>query len=340
MKRIVTLGEIMVRFSPPRPKTLKQSNQLDVYYGGAEANVAVALSNLENEAVFLTALPDNAIGDAVISFLKGEGVDTSAIVRDEKRVGTYLVEEGTAQRPTKVTYDRSYSSFSTLDSTQIDWDAVFHHTDILHTTGITLALTDHTRELAYEAVEEAKKRDILVSFDFNYRSKLWSYEQAKQSILQILPYVDICFGSELDLINILERKSSGLSNINEQAPIDLNLYQSFLQDYQIEWMVTSVRQPETNTHHSLFGTAVNQAGQQFLSPEYDFEIVDRVGGGDAFAAGFLDKFRKNESDVQDAINFAAGMGVLQHSVPGDAFVLTREDVEGFIKSQKGTGVIR
>ncbi|RKD76330.1 2-dehydro-3-deoxygluconokinase [Sinobaca qinghaiensis] len=331
MDRIVTLGEIMLRLSPPAPYKMKQSETLCAFYGGAEANVAVAFRNLGNSSTFLTALPDNTPGDAAIAYLNREGVDTSLIERTGRRLGIYYIEEGTAQRPASVTYDRAYSSFSEWIPGPLDWDSIFAEVDVLHTTGITLALGEAGFETAELVIKEAKKRGVQVSFDFNYRSKLWTKEQAKSAYEQILPYVDICFGSALDLTLTLQWPEE-----EEQR-----LFASFMKKYDITWFVTSRRTTLTNTHHQLEGTIQHKNGKTARSGVFEVNVVDRIGGGDAFAAGFLDQLsNQTESAMEEAVVFATATGVLQHTIKGDAFLLARQEVKNFMNSQRGSGVLR
>lgn len=331
MDRMVTLGEIMLRLSPPAPYKMKQSDTLCAFYGGAEANVAVAFRNLGNKASFLTALPNNTPGEAAISYLNRELVDTSFIERIGDRLGIYYIEEGTAQRPASVTYDRAHSSFAEWVPEQLNWDTVFAGADVLHTTGITLALGEQSFYTAELVIREAKKRGVQISFDFNYRSKLWTKEQAKRAYEQILPYVDICFGSVLDLTATLQWPA-------EEEKL---LFASFMQKYDITWFVTSRRTTLTNSHHQLEGTVQHKNGETAWSEVFEVSVVDRIGGGDAFAAGFLDQL-SDEADfkMEDAIAFASAAGVLQHTIKGDAFLLSRQEVNNFMSSQRGSGVLR
>lgn len=331
MNHIVTLGEIMLRLSPPAPYKMKQSETLCAFYGGAEANVAVAFRNLGNTASFLTALPANTPGEAAVAYLNREGVDTSYIARTGERLGIYFIEEGTAQRPASVTYDRTHSSFSEWTPEQLDWDAVFADMDVLHTTGITLALGEAGFYTAELVIKEAKKRGLQISFDFNYRSKLWSKAQAKAAYEKILPQVDICFGSVLDLTSTLQWP------VEDEQP----LFASFMHKYDITWFVTSRRTTLTNVHHQLEGTVQHKNGETARSGVFEVNVVDRIGGGDAFAAGFLDQLSDHKNfSAEDAIVFAVATGVLQHTVKGDAFLLSRQEVKNFIANQRGSGVLR
>ncbi|RKD76386.1 2-dehydro-3-deoxygluconokinase [Sinobaca qinghaiensis] len=331
MGRIVTLGELLIRLSPPGERTLKQTDQWNVYVGGAEMNVAVAFSSLGGDARTLTALPDNAVGGMALAALRKEGVDTSFIARQGSRVGLYFVEKGTSERPSKVTYDRAFSSFTGWTPENLVWDELFKGVDVLHTTGITLALGTTARQAALAVVKEASRRGIRISFDFNYRSKLWEINEAKQAFQEILPYVDICFGSSKDLTHILGYGKE------EQA----DLVTSFMKEYDIECFASMTRTTYSNTKHTLQASVMHKQKGTAYSPAFDVTIHDRIGGGDAYAAGLLYQLVHHAGRSQeDQIQFAAAAGVLAHSIDGDAFVLAKEDVEAFIQSQDGSGVVR
>lgn len=335
MKKIVTLGELMLRLTPPRGQPMKNAQSLNIYYGGAEANVATACSNLGNEAGFISTVPANPAGEAAIRFLNGEGVKTEHIHQTGERLGIYFVEEGTAERPMQVTYDRKFSSFSAWTGSDVDWDKAFMGTDIFHVTGVTLALNENCRMLALRAVHEAKAKNIKVSFDFNYRKKLWEIEEAKAAFEQILPFVDICFGSPKDIHYILGYPTEPKGQEYDQKDID-----AFMNDYQIEWFAISHRETFSNSHHRLSGSLLGRNGQTYTSPAFDVNVLDRIGGGDAFAAGLLDQLSFEQENNEKTITFAVATGVLQHTLHGDAFTLTRESVAQFLAAQSGTGVIR
>ncbi|WP_298783925.1 sugar kinase [uncultured Marinococcus sp.] len=336
MKKVVTVGELLMRLSPPSIKTIKQSDHLNFYYGGAEINVAVALSNLGSQSTVLTALPDNPLGEAAIAFLNKEGIDTSYIDIQGARLGTYFVENGTAERPSNVTYDRMFSSFSTWSPTSENWDSILDEVDILHITGITLALGENCRHNTKIILEEAKKRNINISFDFNYRSKLWSIDEARAAFEEVLPYITICFGNVSDLTDILKKAYSDTSTTKE---IDTII--GFLKEYNIKWFASTNRKVETNELHHLQGSLIHQNGDSVSSPAYCVHVCDRVGGGDAFAAGILHKINlQQHTMMQETINFATATGVLAHTLKGDSFILKQEDVEAYLEKQYGTDMKR
>ncbi|GEK59068.1 hypothetical protein CHL76_11285 [Marinococcus halophilus] len=337
MGKIMALGEMMMRFSPPGTETLKQHTSLETFYGGAEINVAVALSNLGTEAEVITALPDNPVGDAALAYLRKEGVQTGAVQREGNRLGTYFVEKGTAERPSKITYDRAYSSFSQWSPQETISDSWFQDCQILHISGITLAISREARETAYALAKKAKEHGVQISFDFNYRSKLWSIEQAREAFEYFLPMVDICFAGVKDLTNILNYNVSGDADGEEKA------YRAFMQDYGITWLASSRRRPFTNLQHQLSGLLLHASGGRAEAPVYDVSVYDRIGGGDAFSAGILHQILESpeaSKNMSEMITFAVAVGVLAHTVPGDAFCLPKEDVNAFLNSQQGSDIAR
>lgn len=337
MKKIMTLGEMMMRFSPLGVETIKQHSSLETFYGGAEINVAVALSNLGVDTEVITALPDNPLGDAALAYLQKEGVKTNAIQREGERIGTYFVERGTAERPSKITYDRAYSSFSQWSPSLSISNEWFEDCAILHISGITLAISQEARNTAYTLAQKAKENGVKISFDFNYRSKLWSIEQAKKAFEDFLPMVDICFVGVKDLTHILNYNSTNNADDTEE------MYLTFMKDYQITWLASSKRYPFTNLQHQLSGMLLHSSGERAEAPIFDVSIHDRIGGGDAFAAGVLHQLLEastETSNMYEIIKFAVAVGVLAHTVPGDAFCLSKEDVGAFLDNQNGSDINR
>ena len=191
MNRIITLGEIMLRLSPPGYERILQTESFDVKFGGGEANVAVSLANYGESAAFISAVPDNLLGQAAINSLRRYGVDTSHILRTGKRLGIYYLEKGASQRPSKVIYDRAGSSISEVSADEFDWDTIFSGADWFHFTGITPALSDSAAAVCLEAVKRAKANGLQVSCDLNYRKNLWSREKAGRVMESLMPYVDL-----------------------------------------------------------------------------------------------------------------------------------------------------
>ncbi|MGL4645733.1 MAG: PfkB family carbohydrate kinase, partial [Cetobacterium sp.] len=213
MSKIVTLGEIMLRLSTENNNRFIQSNTFRADYGGGEANVAVSLANFGIESEYVTKLPNNPLSDSIFRYLKANGVETKNIVLGGERLGTYYLEVGTSVRASSVIYDRKYSSFSTLDYSELKIEEILKDCKILHLSGITPALSENCKELTIKIMEKAKEMGVLISFDFNYRGKLWTLDEASPVLTSYLPYIDICFAGILDAKNIM--KLGNHSDLNE-----------------------------------------------------------------------------------------------------------------------------
>ena len=201
--KVVTMGEIMLRLTPPDYSKIERANNFLANYGGGEANVAVSLSHFGHNCYFLTKLPPNELGDGALRHLKGHGVNVDYVVRGSSTMGIYFLESGFGGRPGKVIYNRKHSAATRMEISEFDWEAIFKDATWFHLSGITLALSATTRNVALRALKEAKKYGVKVSFDFNYRSKLWTIEEAKQYYPLVMPYVDTLFASPYDLTEIL-----------------------------------------------------------------------------------------------------------------------------------------
>lgn len=198
MKKIVTMGEIMLRLSTPNNEKFIQADEFDINYGGGEANVAVSCANYGHNAEFVTAVPDNELGECAVASLRKYGVETCHIARCGERLGIYYLETGASIRPSKVVYDRAHSSITTATAKDFDFDAIFKDADWFHFTGITPAVSDSAAVLTEEALKVAKKHGVTVSVDLNFRKKLWSSEKAKKVMTNLMQYVDVCIGNEED----------------------------------------------------------------------------------------------------------------------------------------------
>lgn len=327
MSKIVTLGEVLLRLTPFNNQRLNQAGGFHAYYGGAEANVARSLSNFGHYVSCLTVLPSNDLGDAAEAHLKSGGIDTKWVLRSGKRIGSYYYEEGFSLRHAKVIYDRKYSSFLELPNQKINWDSIYSNVDLLHTTGITPAVSEEMKDFTLLAIKEAKKRNLQVSFDFNYRSKLWSVEEARQTFLEILPYVDVCFAGYKDFVYLLG--NDGPKEFDE-AVLE-RYYREFVEQYDIAYFSCTNRTVHSSSNNELEGYIFNK-GVLYKSKNFSFEIVDRIGGGDAFAAGVLHGVLVN-SNPKEAVEFGIGSSVLKHLVYGDHNQFNAEEVEEFLASE-------
>jgi len=327
MGKIITFGELMLRLTPRGKGRLNQATEFRAYYGGAEGNVAMSLSKFGHDAGFLSAFPENDIGDAAISHLAGAGVDIDWIFRQGERLGTYYYEEGYSLKQAKVIYDRDHSAIHNLPDMGLDWSAIYWNVDLLHITGITPALSTELKNLTLEAVKTAKDHGVKVSFDFNYRGKLWTADEAKETILTILPYVDICFAGYKDFVYLLGEE--GPQTFSEQKLAAF--YGNYANKYDISVFASTDRQTISATQNELQGY-VYQNDQLVSSKIYSFELLERIGGGDAFAAGILHGVLA-EMEPAETVEFGTAAGVLKHMVHGDHNQFAAEEVKQFLQNQ-------
>lgn len=332
MKKIVTLGEIMLRLSVESGERIFQTDQLTMHYGGAEANVAVSLSNFGHNVYLVSRVPDNPLGIAVERQLKSYGVHTDYLMKGGERLGTYYLETGVGQRSSQVTYDRKYSSFSMLKADEINWDEVFSGAELFHVSGITPALSPSLKEITLFSLQKAKEHGVLTSFDFNYRSKLWSQQEASNTIKTLLPYVDICSCGELDAIYILGIDQADFMSKEENLKY---YYSKITKMYpnirSISSTFRSVISASTNTLQGNYYTEGELYQSNILHIDH---IVDRVGGGDAFAAGILHGILEN-TPSQELISFATAASALKHTVHGDCNAFSVDEVVAFVNNGSG-----
>lgn len=351
--RVVTFGEVMVRIGTPDFQTFYQAlpGKLDFTFGGAEANVAVSLAMMGRETRFVSALPKNVLADACVRELRGFGVDTASIVRTEEgRMGIYFLETGANQRPSKVLYDRDDSVISITSAEAYDWVTVFADAHWLHVTGITPALTSLAAQSVLDAVKQAAEKGCIVSCDLNYRNKLWKWdtsmtqkELAGTTMRSILPFVDILIANEEDAKDVLGVHSdsdvtSGILDSEKYSETAAEIVREFP---NISVVATTLRESISASHNN-WGALLYDArtDSSYLAPLKEGRyspfpirnIVDRVGGGDAFSAGLIfalsDKeiTGSSENPMERALTFAVAASCLSHSIPGDYNYTTKEDV--------------
>ncbi len=330
MGKILTIGEIMLRLSTETGVRLSQASSFGVHYGGGEANVAVSLANYQHQVTFASKVPDNSLGEAVEKHLNAYGVNTDFLLKGGPRLGTYYLESGVSVRAANVIYDRALSSFSLMKKSEWDLEDLFAGAELFHISGITAALSDDWAALTLRLVQYAKDHKILVSFDINYRGKLWSQKRAGEVIQTILPYVDYCSAGEKDaiyLLGIAQKEAAGVDHYYQEMS---KLFPAIQVFYSTKRMVHSA------SFHELQGTLWKD-GQYFESANYQMDqIVDRVGGGDAFAGGVLHKLLEGSSG-QQIIDFGTAASVLKHTVHGDCDQFSVQEVESFLEN--GSGVI-
>jgi 2-dehydro-3-deoxygluconokinase len=325
--RIVTMGELMLRLSPPPGERLRDTQGFHLHLGGAEANVAVSLAQFGARASFVSVFPDNDLGDNAVAGLRRAGVDTKYILRRGKRMGIYFLEHGHGPRPSKVVYDRAHSGVSELAPGDIDWDQVLDAAHWFHWSGITPALGDPVAGCLKEGLQTARTKGVTVSVDLNYRKKLWSKEKAGRVMRDLMPYVDVLIGNEEDPQSVFGIHPDD-SDV-DKGKLSREGYRTLIRRLQSEFQVrkTAVTLRESISATENYWSACLFNGEEYLiSPRYHVWIHDRVGSGDAFAAGLIWSLLQGEED-QSALNFGVAAAVLKHTISGDFNLVTREEVE-------------
>ena len=323
--KIVTLGEIMLRLTPRGHARFVQAEGFSAFYGGAEANVAVALANWGEDAAFVSKVPAHAIGQAAVNALRRWGVDTRYILRGGERLGIYFSERGADRRSDYVVYDRANSAFAASLPEEYDWNAVFEGASLFHFTGITPALGERAAAVTEAACKAAKERGVAISCDVNYRSKLWGKEQACEVLGRLLRYADICIANENQA-----RSLFGLSEGKEAEEL--------FSRFGCGAVALTYRRTQDALHNRIWGELYT-GGKKAVSRTYDMEMIDRIGGGDAFAAGVLYAHLHGFAP-QKAVEFAEAASCLKHSIEGDACIASLEEVTELAEAKKKFGIGR
>jgi 2-dehydro-3-deoxygluconokinase len=325
--KVVTFGEMMVRLSPSKGVRLKQATAFDVHFGGAEANVAVSLAQFGLNACFVSAFPPNDLGDNAVGTLKRYGVDTQFIIRKGDRMGIYYLEHGHGVRPSKVVYDRAFSAVSALGPSDVDWEKVFDGARWFHWSGITPALSDSLLSVLRDGLEMASNKGITVSADLNFRKKLWTEEKARTVMTGLMPYVDILIGNEEDPIKVFGIEPKGTDVDKGKLDVEgyKNLTKTLVKKYGFKKVVITLR--ESISASENFWSACLFDRKEFIKgPRYHVPIIDRVGTGDAFAAGLIYSLIQGKKD-KDALSFGIAAACLKHSIWGDFNIVSVEEVE-------------
>ncbi|MEP3421651.1 MAG: sugar kinase [Erythrobacter sp.] len=342
MAEFLSFGEIMLRLKTPGNERFFQSPSFEATFGGGEANVAVALSNYGLDAGFVSALPDNDIGEAAIRELRSFGVDTAQIRRSGDRVGIYFLETGANQRPSKVVYDRDRSSICEAGPGDFDWSTIFNGAKWLHITGITPALSQSAADLSLECVKAAKAAGVTVSCDFNYRGKLWKYGKTAPEVMRdLVKYVDVGIANEEDC-----QKSLDISvDVDvESAELDTAKYEALsakvLDIYpEMSTIAITLRESFSADRNGWSACLRTRDGGFKLSRRYEMtDIVDRVGGGDSFASALIYGLNAYD-DRQQSLEFAVAASCLKHSILGDFNRVTVPEVEKLM-SGDGSGRVQ
>ena len=326
MKKIVTFGEIMLRLQTPGYKRFKQAQELEMTFGGGEANVAVSLAGYGMDAKFITKLPSNGMGDACVAELKKYDVDTSGIVRGGNRLGIYFVEKGASQRASTVLYDRAGSSIAEADSADFDWAKIFDGVDWFHFTGITPALSDKCAQITLEACKAAKAAGVQVSCDLNFRKKLWTSEKAGKVMGGLMEYVDVLIANEEDAEKVFGIKAGNTDITSGQISDEgyRDVAKQLVSKFGVKKVAITLRESISASVNNW--AAMLYDGKEFYkSKKYTINIVDRVGGGDSFGGGLIYALLSDYS-MQDAIEFAVAASCLKHTIEGDFKLMSVAEV--------------
>jgi 2-dehydro-3-deoxygluconokinase len=332
MPKVITFGEIMLRLSPPGFERLLQSPVLVATFGGGEANVAVGLANLGVESVYVTALPKNAIGDAAIRALRTEGVRTDRIVRSGDRVGIYFAETGASQRASTVLYDRANSAISLMQPDAVNWVEEMNGADWFHVTGITPALGERGTASTARAIAAAKKAGAPVSVDLNFRKKLWSEAKAQEVMGPLMRDVDLVIANEEDLQSVLGVHVPGTDVTAGQLNLQgfREAAERVTRDFGPKQVAITLRESisaSDNGWSAVFWDGTNST--MYQSQRYNVRLVDRIGGGDSFAAGLIYGLVTGRSP-EDALRFGVAASALKQTIPGDFSRVSLPEVEALV----------
>ncbi len=330
-KKVVTFGEIMLRFATPQYQRFSQATEYKASFGGGEANVAVSLANYGIDVSFVSRLPKNDIGTACRMDLQKYGVDVNNIVYGGNRLGTYYLETGAVARASKVVYDRANSAFSEIKPGMINWEEVLKDADFFHWTGITPAVSQGAADACLEAIQVANRLGVTVSTDLNYRKNLWKYGKTADEVMpELVAGCDVVLGNEEDAEMVLGIKPEGI-NITG-GHVEAEAYRSVSQQImarfpRVKKVITTLR-GSINANHNSWSGVLYDGKNLFEAPTYQItHIVDRVGGGDSFMGGLIYGLLTYEGDDQKALNFATAASCLKHTIHGDYNLATVDEVE-------------
>jgi len=320
---VITFGETMIRLSPPNYRRLEQTNLLEVNVGGAELNVAIALSRLGLNVSWVSRLTDNPLGVMIRNKAREQGVDTSNILwTKDGRVGLYFLEFGASPRSSKVIYDRANSAISQIKPGEVDWEEVLRGAKWFHTSGITPALSTSAAQVIADALKVAKRVGCKVSYDLNYRARLWTEKEARKCQEPFMEYIDILISTEEDIGRVLGIRAGSYQEVAKKLA----------EKFSFEVVCITIRE-DISVLRNRWTAIAYSIGKIYDDKTYDVEIVDRLGAGDSFSAGFI--YGYITGDVEKGLKFGNAYAALKHSIPGDINWSTMQEVENQIK---GTGL--
>ena len=344
--KVVTFGEIMLRLAPQGFLRFSQASAFDVVYGGGESNVAVSLANYGVPVNFVTRLPDNDIGHCALMEMRKRGVGTDQIIFGGDRLGIYFLETGAVSRGSKVVYDRAHSAMSEVQEGMIDWEKVLDGVSWFHWTGITPAISQGAADACLEAVKIARKKDLTISTDLNYRAKLWKYDGDREAIMtELTSYCDIILGNEEDAEMHFGIKPEGLSvqteGHNVKAESFLSVCQQMMTKFPNAKKVITTLRGSISASHNTWAGVLYDGKQMYQTRQYQItDIVDRVGGGDSFMGGLIYGLLRYDGDDQKALDFAVAASCLKHTIKGDANLVTIAEVEKLMQGDASGRVAR
>ena len=328
MARIVCFGELLLRLSPPGHELPLQSPHFEARFGGAEANVAISLAILGHASAMVSALPEHVLGRACAGQLRRHGVDTAGLRYAQGRMGLYFLTPGAMQRPAEVIYDRAGSVFACTPASAWEWSRLLAGAQWLHLSGINLALGEATTQSARDAVQAARAAGVRVSFDCNYRGKLWGARAPQASVLlrEVVNGAELVFGSACDIALILDED---FGEAAEEERFSRAAEAAFAAWPSLQYLAATERWPRSVDEQLLLGRLARRGFTLATSPRTLTGIVDRIGSGDAFAAGLLHGLLRGMADAA-ALDFALAAACLKHSLPGDANLLGEADMLAFL----------
>jgi len=330
MAKIVTFGELMLRLAPYNYERLVQAGNFQATYGGGEANVSVSLSNFGNEAWFASILPQNSLGDAAENTLRRFGVKTDYLKRSGNRLGIYFLEHGASIRPSKVIYDRTDSAIANIKSGDINWTEVFKGKDWFHFTGITPALAPNVAEVTLEALEAAKAAGVKVSCDLNYRNKLWTKAEAKETMTKLIKYVDVIIANEEDASDVFGINAD--TTDVHSGKLDIDHYKSTAQQLMnlsgCDKVAITLRESLSASDNN-WSALLYDGKKVYLSKKYPIHLVDRVGGGDSFGSGLIHATLQGW-DTQKCLEFAVAASGMKQTIPGDLNLIKEDEVMNLV----------
>lgn len=328
--KVVTFGELMLRLEPAGYYRFVQVDTMTSTFGGAEANVAVSLANYGMNSVYVTKLPKHEIGQSAVNNLRRYGVCTDYIVRGGERLGIYYNERGASQRGSKCIYDRAHSAIAEAKPEDFDWKTILKDCSWFHITGVTPALGGNLPDICLEACKTAKEMGATVSCDLNYRSKLWTKQQAREVMTKICAYVDVCIANEEDAKDVfgIEAKDNDAAGGKLNKEGYFSVAKQLVENIGFKKVAITLR-TSINANQNKWAALFYDGTDFFFSKEYEMMIVDRLGGGDSFSAGLIYSIL-NGKDSQSSLDFAVAASCLKHSIEGDFNMVSVDEVEKLV----------